>query len=275
MRKIKLALSLIVIGLIMFVLVMTFNGWNFKNLSKQEYVMNTYEITEDFESIIIDVTTADVKILPSTDNQCKIEIYEDKSNPHKAEATNKTLTIEKQKSKNFSIFNFESSKITVYLPNQQYKSLLIEVTTGDIDLDTVNVESLDFYVTTGDVSVKNVNCSETVIINSNTGKTDLTNINCKNLKANGTTNNAILNNIIAIEKLEIRITTGDVTLNNCDAAEIYIKVTTGNVSGNLLTGKIFDVQTTTGNKNVPATTGGMCKIEATTGDISITVSQSE
>ena len=275
MRKIKLALSLIVIGLIMFVLVMTFNGWNFKNLSKQEYVMNTYEITEDFESIIIGVTTADVKILPSTDNKCKIEIYEDKSNPHKAEVTNKTLTIEKQKSNVFSIFNFESSKITAYIPNQQYKSLFIEVTTGDIDLDTVNVESLDFYVTTGDVSVKNVNCSETVIINSNTGKTDLTNINCKNLKVNGTTNNAILNNVIASEKLELRITTGDITLNNCDAAEIYIKVTTGDVSGNLLTGKTFDVHTTTGDKNVPGTTGGICKIESTTGDINITVSQSE
>ena len=117
MRKIKIALRLIVIALVIFVLAMALNKWSFKNFSNQKYTTNTYEITENFENIIIDITTADIKILPSADDKCKIEAYEEIDRTHKVEAVNERLTITPPQQKLFpSIFNFDSPEITIYLP---------------------------------------------------------------------------------------------------------------------------------------------------------------
>ncbi len=313
MRKIKVALSLIAVALIIFVSVMIMNNWSFKSLSNQEYTTNTYEITDDFENIIINVLTADIEILPSNDDKCKVEAYEEINRTHKIEVVNQRLTITPPKKEIIPpIFNFDSPKITIYLPIKEYQilkidastgdalidkafsfnslnidvttgdvecyasckeNIIIKTTTGDIVLDNITASQIDLKATTGDVTVKNVNCTGDINVDLGTGKANLTNISCKNLSAKGTTEDTVLNNVIASEKLNIVRTTGDVLLNNCDASEIYIKVTTGDVTGNLLSDKTFDVHTTTGKQETPQTTGGPCKIDATTGDIIITVSQ--
>lgn len=296
MRKIKIALSLIIVGLIIFVSVMALNNWNFKKLSNTEYITNTYEIAQDFENITINITTADIKILPSTDEKCKIEAYEETNYTHKIEVINQTLTVTPPNKKIFhSIFNFETPKITIYLPTKEYQSLNIDITTSDLLIDSALIfkslninnttgdiesyaiikENININSTTGDITIKNATCSGDILIDISTGEINLTDIKCKNLTAKGTTNITTLNNVVANEKFDLERTTGDITLNNCDANEIYINVTTGDVKGNILTGKTFDVHTTTGNKNIPATSGGICKIDTTTGDIIITVSQSE
>lgn len=315
MRKVKLALCLIVFALIIFVAVMTANKWNFKRLSTKEYVTNTYEITEVFSNVQIKVETADVEILLSQDGKCKIEAYEEKERKHNVETSSQSLIINPPKKEILpSIFDFNDPKITIYLPKTEYELLSIDATTGDIKidseftfkfininvttgdvenlasvkenikiktttgdvtLDNISANNIDVSLTTGETVLNNVNSSGNITISKDTGKTTLTNIICSSLISNGTTGKITLNNVIATEKFDLKRTTGDITLNNCDANEIYIKVTTGDVKGNLLSGKSFDVNSTTGDKNVPNTTGGICKIDTTTGDIIITISQNE
>ena len=153
MKKIKVALCLIVVALIIFVLVMTLNNWNFKNFSNKEYITNTYEITENFYYISINVRTADIEILPSTDGKCKIEAYEEIDRTHKIEVANQALLITPpDKRVNLSIFNFDSPEIKIYLPNQEYETLNIDATTGDVVIDKAfSFNSINAEVTTGNV----------------------------------------------------------------------------------------------------------------------------
>ena len=49
---------LVVAGLLLFVGVMSVNGWDFSKISTSRYVENTYEISGTFENISINETTA-------------------------------------------------------------------------------------------------------------------------------------------------------------------------------------------------------------------------
>lgn len=311
MKKVKIAIILIILAFVIFALVMAFNQWNFKAMFEKDYITNTYEITENFSNIKIMVETTDVEILPSQDSKCKIEIYENAKYPHSAEVISGGLTITQPNKKiTNSLFNFGNPKITIYLPNSEYKaflavlatgdilidssfkfdlididvttgdvknyasvnqSLKIEATTGDITLENISAENINLSVSTGDITLKNTLASDNITLNISTGKADLTSVKCKYLSSKGTTGDIKLNNVIATESFNIKRTTGDVIFDSSDANEITVDVTTGDVLGTLLTGKKFSVDTTTGDKKVPGTTGGLCKIHTTTGDIIITI----
>ena len=174
---------------------------------------------------------------------------------------------------NYIGFNIDSPQITVYLPEAEYSSLVIEESTGDIDVSNgLKFKSIDISLSTGEVTVSNITCDGDITIDVSTGKTYLTDIVCKNLTSTGSTGDISLKNVISTEKIYIDRSTGDVTLEGSDAAEIFIKTSTGDVEGSLLTNKTFIAETNTGRCNVPnSITGGKCEITTNTGNIKISL----
>ncbi len=287
------AVSLIVIGAILFVGVMTMFGWNFRRLSTVEYVTKSYEITEDFKNILLDTDTADIEFLPSENKKTTVECYAYKNATHSVSVVNDTLTIELQdKIKNWFIgINFNTPKITVYMPKGEYGDLTVKATTGDvkvakdfkfgnaqisistgdIDFSATITNDVNLKTTTGDMQLNDVSAKQ-IDLSLSTGVIKLSNIKCDNLVSNGTTGDIRLSNVIVKEKLFVKRSTGDITLDSCDAGELYLKATTGDVKGSLLTDKIFVTKATTGDISVPqTTTGGKCEIKVTTGDINIEI----
>ena len=53
MKKVKIAIILIILAFVIFALVMAFNQWSFKAMFEKDYITNTYEITEGFSNIKI------------------------------------------------------------------------------------------------------------------------------------------------------------------------------------------------------------------------------
>ena len=138
-RKTKLWLimgaSLILIGCIIFAGVMTMLNFDFRKLSTSKYETNTYTITDKFSNILINTNTADITFALSDDDICKVESFEEKNIKHLVEVKDSTLTInvvDERKWFNYIGFDFYSPKLTVYLPKSEYKSLVIENSTGDI-----------------------------------------------------------------------------------------------------------------------------------------------
>lgn len=208
-------------------------------------------------------------------------------------------------------FNFDTPKITVYIPEGEYGKLSVKASTGDVEIPEVfkfksvdisvstddvknyafaledvkiktttgniciedaSIGLLDLTVSTGKVTVSGVTCEGDIAVGVSTGKTYLSNICCKNFTSSGSTGDISLNNVIATEKLSINRSTGDVKFDSSDAAEIYIETDTGDVTGSLLTDKVFITQTGTGKINVPKTVnGGRCEITTSTGDIKIDI----
>lgn len=308
--------SLVVTGCVIFGGVMGVLSWDFTKLSTGKYETNRYETDKKFENITIKTDTAELTFALSGDNKCIVECYEEEVK-HSVAVEGDTLVIDSIDNRSWLDhirINFGSPKITVYLPEGEYASLLIRADTGDIEIpedfsfkdvdislstgdvglyasasesiqikgstgdlcvENISAGSLDLSTSTGGITVSNVTCQGDTNIRVSTGKTVLTDVTCKNLTSGGSTGSITLNQVIAAETLSVNRSTGDVRFDSSDAAEIYVETDTGKVTGSLLTDKIFITRTDTGKVDVPkSVTGGRCEITTDTGDIKITVKQS-
>ena len=312
-----IATFLVIMGSLLFVGVIAMVKGDFTKLGTTRYVTNTYEIEDSFTGISVSTDTSDIELAVSQDGTCKVECYEEEIELHSVTVKDGILTVELQEGHGTSYYinnigiYVGTPKITIYLPEKEYISLIIDEFTGDVEIpgdftfknvdiatktgkvnffattnesvkikggtgavrvENISVGSLSLSLSTGRITVSGVRCDGDANIKVSTGKTVLTDMKCKNLIANGSTGNASLNNVIAIEKFSIERSTGDVRFTGCDAAEIYVKTDTGDVTGSLLSDKVFITDTDTGSVNVPNTqTGGKCEITTDTGDIEIAI----
>lgn len=307
-------LSLILVVCIIMIGVMSANNWDFSKLSTSKYETNIYELQEDFNAISIFSDTADITFLPSNSTKCQVVCREYANTSHAVGINSDTLqikTVDTRKWYEYIGINFDKIAITVYLPKTEYTSLLIEESTGDIeipsafrfenvdislstgdvdfsasatgtikihastgDIDVENISAgvLDLAVSTGDIAVSNVNCQEDIRIEVTTGDAELSDILCENLTSTGDTGDLQIKNVIASDKFSIERNTGNVKFIACDAAEILVTTDTGHVTGSLLSDKVFIITTDTGWVDVPKTVnGGKCEITTDTGNIKITV----
>ena len=309
-----LATILIIIGFSIFMIAMSINKWDFSKLGSSKYETNIYEITEEFDDIIINSDTFDICFELSNDNTCKVIYVEEEKYKHDIDVQNNKLNIDLINNKKWYDnirFGFINTKITIYLPNNKYNSLFIDLSTGDIEipnqfqfymidinlstgdvkcmanvtsninittsagdvkLSDLSTNNINISTSTGTVKLKNVNCGENININDTTGDVKLENIKCDNITSSGSTSDVLLKNVIVINKIDIKRSTGDVRFELSDAKEIKVITTTGNIRGTLLTEKIFITDSNTGDIEVPKSlTGGLCEIKTNTGDIVISI----
>jgi DUF4097 and DUF4098 domain-containing protein YvlB len=282
--------------------------------SLSDYETNIHKINEEFDNISIKTDTADIAFVPSNDGMCRVACYEEAKISHSVEVQNGTLTVNVVNNKKWYDYigvNIDSPKITVYLPESEYSSLIIEESTGDIEIskdfgfnnidislstgdikcyasaaetikiatstgdifaESISAGSLDITVSTGNVTVSSATCEGDITVGVSTGDVYLTDIVCKNLISTGSTGDISINNVISTGKITIERSTGDVMLDRSDATELFITTTTGKVEGSLLTDKVFIAKTNTGRIDVPSSiTGGKCEITTRTGDIRISI----
>lgn len=308
------ATSLLAVGLLLFTGAMIALDFDFAKLSTVKYETKTYEISEDFSKISIDADNTEIEFVLANNEQCKIVCMEEEKVKYSATVKDGTLTIDTVDTRKWYEHigvSFGKSKMTVYLPKAEYASLLIEgstggieipkdfafetididastgdvacyasasewmkitLSTGDICVENISAGALDLSVTTGKVTASDINCKGDITVDVSTGKTRLTDVSCKNVISSGSTGDILLKNVISTENFSIERSTGDITLEGSDAAELYVITSTGDVTGTLLSEKVFITETNTGSVNVPNTvTGGKCEITTSTGDIQIDI----
>lgn len=310
-----IASALLIAGAIIFTGVLVMIKFDFSKLSTVRLETNTYEIVGSFKNISISTIDSDVEFVLSDDGVCRAVCDEPQRMKHAVDVRDDTLFIdvtdERRWYDHIGIFGLRSPKVTVYLPSEEYHSLLISsrtgdtkipsgfvfrgvdisattgdvrffadtagaldirVTTGDVRIENVSAASVTLSVSTGDIRASGINCSEDMLIKVTTGEAKLSGVTCKNLSSTGSTGDIELTDVVAFEKFHITRSTGDVEFKRSDAAEIYVKVSTGDVEGTLLTEKIFVTDTSTGSVKVPQTvSGGKCEIKTSTGDIKISI----
>ena len=289
------ATSLIFIGLVSFVSLMSACDWDFTELGTVKHETNTYEINEEFSNISINADTEDIVFLPSDDGKSKVVCIEETNLKHSVAVENGTLVVDRVNERKWYDYigvNIGSSEITVYIPQEEYAKLSVNGSTGDVSItddfgfasigikastgtvrvENVSADSLEIAVSTGRVTVSDVDCKDEINVGVSTGEAVITDTHCKTFISNGNTGEIYLKNVLSDEKFDIERSTGDVEFENCDAHEIYIKTDTGDVEGSLLSGKTFVARSGTGDIEVPkSTNGGRCEITTDTGDIEIDI----
>ena len=233
--------------------------------------------------------------MPSTDGKCRVVCAEMPKITHSVSVKDSTLVIETKDSRkwyDYIGFFIGDMRMTVYLPQNEFKSLLMKTDTGDIEIpenfsfENVNIESdtadIDFLADasmdvklstdTGDVTVNSVFSNGDIYVDTDTGDITLTDIKCNKLTAESDTGKISMNSAVAKDSFSIENNTGDVVFEKCDAQKMFVETDTGDVKGTLLSDKVFITETSTGNVNVPKTTsGGRCEITTSTGNIKIEI----
>lgn len=284
------ALILILVGTIITTVTMCRNNWNVPGSVDSNKVTQTYEISENFDSIYMKVETADVSFVPSNNSRCTIVISDNENTTYNVGVKNRTLCIEKLKQSGFYV-EFGSPTVIVYLPRTEYKDLNaigstgnidipstfsfnridVEMTTGDISCSASASESISLRVSTGEIDLSSTSAKD-IYLHVSTGKIEAKDVNCSTFSSDGSTGRIELEDVLVSGLMRIVRSTGDVWLDKCDAGEIEIETNTGDISGSLRSEKIFIVRSDTGRIEVPETlTGGKCKIISDTGNIDITI----
>ena len=289
--------------------------WDFRKLSTVKYETNTYDISEEYKGICVITDTADVILIPSEDGKTRVVCYEETKAKHSVSVSKDGVLQIKIKDDRAWYdhigFNYDTCRISVYIPAKEYESLSVDgktgdvkipksfgfknvsvfgstsdvecyasvtetlkvhLSTGDIFVRDTNIGSMELKVSTGDIRVSRVDCGGKVDVAVTTGDVRFESLSCGSLFSKGSTGEITLNKVIVTGKLSIERSTGDVELERSDASEIFIKTSTGDVEGSLLSEKVFIYRTDTGDVRIPHTTsGGKCEIETSTGDIEIKI----
>ena len=289
------AACLVLLGIGVFTAAVAAMDFDLTNLSDHKFEGKTYEVEGDFENITVDTTISAVTFMPSTDGKCRVVCAEMPKITHSVSVKDSTLVIETKDSRkwyDYIGFFIGDMQMTVYLPQNEFKSLIMKTDTGDIDIpenfsfenasiesDTANIDfladaSMDVKLSTdtGDITVKSVVSDGDVYLETDTGKITLADVKCNKLTAESDTGKISLIGTVAKDSFSIENNTGGVRFEKCDAGEIFVETDTGSVTGTLLSDKVFITETSTGNISVPKTTsGGRCEITTATGNIKIEI----
>lgn len=253
-----------------------------------------YEINDKFSDIEIITDTADIEVILSENLNTSVVCAEQKNINHSVRVKDNTLLIkvdDNRKWYEYININFGKTKITIYLPKNEYGELFIDSDTGNINIpnnfnfnsidiidDTGNVknyasvnDNIKIKTSTGNIHIENINAN-IIDLSASTGNIKIVNAKCVDLLSKVDTGNVLLKNVVATEKFIIETDTGDVKFVASDASDIFVKTDTGNVTGSLLTDKVIFAESDTGNIDVPKIIADeKCEITTDTGDIKITI----
>ncbi len=268
--------------------------FSWENFNPVEMKSGTFEITDDFTSIDIDVLSENVKFFPAEDGVCKV-VYRSSAEVN-ATVRDGALVIESFREEifPFSIGSWETPYMNLYLPRKSYKTLSIKTESGDVyvfpvfsevqhavfdcasgDINFIGTisESLIAKTISGNILIREPN-AKTVRTVSTSGDIWLSGVHATEISVESTSGDIKFDTVTAKEKLTAETTSGDIELY-CDAGALFLKTVSGDVEGTLGSAKQYVTKTTSGTVRVPPSdkSAGVCEITTTSGDIRIKESE--
>lgn len=269
------AASLVIVGLVMFVTVMSKYQWDFTKLNTKKYETNTYVISEEFSSISMNTDTADIVFELSDDGKCKVECYEEEKTKHSVSVQNDTLVINVIDNKpwyDYIGINFSSPKITIYLPKAEYTSLSVNESTGAIEVPKdFKFEDVDITLSTGDVDFS-ASASNVIKIKTSTGNIHVENISAGLLDLTASTGKVTASDVTCMGDVAVSVSTGKTYLTDITCKNVISSGSTGNISfKNVIAEEKFSVTRSTGDVSFDGSDATEIFIETDTGDITGTL----
>ena len=275
MKKMKIAmlLSAIVIaaGLILTLVGILIMRFDWKRLDFSRYQSKNHEISEDFNSISINVNTADVILRLSKDGVCRVSCFEDEQRPHTVTVQNGTLQIGAAASKwyhHINLFNFNEPSVTVSLPKAAYDALQIKTNTGDVTLPgELSFANATVECDTGDVSWQAA-VVDTLSVTTDTGDIEITGVSPSKLSAKTQTGDVSVGESKIAEALEVFTHTGEVELLAIECGALTVVSDTGDVElKDLIAVGAISITTDTGGVALDACDAAAITVRTDTGDV--------
>lgn len=269
------AAALIVVGLVIFLGGMVALNFDFTKLNLAKYETNTYEVSADFEKIVIDVDTTEIEFVRSDDGQCRIVCFEKEREKHSAAVKDGTLTVETldtRKWYDYIGFSIGSPKLTVYLPQEKYASLSISTHTGDIEIpNAFTFEDLTVSGTTADVECR-ASVSSEMNIKLSTGDIAVNETNVGALALSVTTGRIEVSSVTCDGAMEVSTTTGGTKLCDVTCQSLTSRGDTGRVTlKNVIASDLISIERGTGDVVFDGSDAGQLLVKTGTGHVTGTL----
>lgn len=261
------AFSLMVLGVAVFAVSIFLNG----GFEMKKYLTKTYDNLDSFNDIYINVNTADINFLKSTDEKVKVVCYEEEKEPHIVEVKGGKLSIEVQNNKKWydyiNFIGFRSTNITVYLPSKEFGALSVKCSTGAVNINKdFTFSTIEINGSTGDV-----NClasANDIKIHISTGDIEVNGVTAKNLDLKVSTGEIEVENASVENDIKIKFSTDDTSLQKVTANNLTINGGTGDIdlSNVVLSGKM-NITASTGDVHFLKCDASEIKVKVSTGDV--------
>lgn len=268
--------ALLIVGLGMAAVSLVSVGSDYNKLVKQNtYEEKTYDVTEDFKNISMEIGSHDINILRSDDKDAHFVCSESDQIKYDVQVKNNTLFIKEKANKIFNFsFVFDQYPIVskLYLPKDTYEIVSCRLGSGDITItEKFSFDELSFKVGSGDIVVSDASCKNKFSADASSGKLKITNTLSQGSFYARTGSGDI--DLTACEGMtfEVKTGSGDISLSSCDGTSISMSTGSGDITGTVKTAKTFDAKAGSGDVRVPVDgNGGTCTIRTGSGDIKIT-----
>ena len=274
-RRLKIwliaAASLMVVGGIIFVGVMTVFKWDFKRLSTKKLVTNTHTVAEAFTSISVNTDTAEVVLVPSNGDACAVVCHEYEKELHSVKVADGTLKIELQDTRKWYDYigiNFGTSKITVYIPKGEYGALTVKTQTGSTTVpQDFRFESIKVTQSTGHIKCY-ASASGAVGLKTTTGHIRVKGITAGAMDISVSTGEIRVRSATVDGDIKLKASTGDAELTDVTCKNMVSSGSTGDLSleNVVLSGSLLDKRST-GDVELEGFDAAELVITTDTGDV--------
>lgn len=204
-----------------------------KSHEHSQIVTRTHELEESFNNIKVDIETANLEFIATTDGTAKVVCEEKENIEHKVSISDGVLTIHYEEHikwyERMFNFNWRTEKVKVYMPTTISGDVNIELSTGAVKIpDDFKFENLSVKCSTGLVNVE-ASVNEKLTISSSTGDVTIKDLSAKNIEAKASTGDFLVENVEVEEKILLNASTGHLVLKNVTANDFESKTSTGYV----------------------------------------------
>ena len=267
-----IAISLILIGGIVFVGVMANGEWDFKKLSTVTYETNEYDIVEEYKNITVKTNTADILIVPNKAQETRIVCCEENSEKHSVGVEDGCLKIEVVETKKWYEHigvNFGAPKITVYIPQGEYGALDIETSTGKVKISKeFKFENIDILCDTGDVT-DFASATGAVKIKTSTGGIMVKDISAHALSLSVSTGKVTVLNAMIEEDVQVGVSTGKTNITNAKCKNLTSGGDTGDITlKDVVALEKISMERSTGDVEFERSDAAEISVSTDTGDVS-------
>lgn len=295
MRKSKkiaiiIALILIASGILLCGVSLAAAKLNFKQMFDVKYGTKIHAITQDFSSINIDVSSADIAFIVSPDGESRVECYENDRRTHIVGIEGGALTIRDKRIFNvfnFISFSFSKPRVTLYLSRTDFDALTINAETSLVVVpQEFSFKNTTISTDTGDVSYRATTSGE-LSIKATTGRIMVSGVSPASIKLKASTGSVSLMSArvagdvsirtstgrmhieeVECQSLEAVSTTGDKGISDVKCQNLYVESSTGYVHlTNVIASDRLDIEADTGRVILDGCDAASIKIETDTGDV--------
>lgn len=245
------AASLVALGILVFGGVMAVFNWDIFKFTTRKYETNTYEISDEFNSLNVNTDTSDIVFLASDNDKCQVVCYEEEKSKHSVGVENGALSVNMVDTRKWydhiNIGFSEKPTITVYLPKTKNISLQVKRSTGNVELSKdIIFESIDISGSTGRVKCYS-SANGTIKIKSSTGDIHLESLSAGAFELSASTGDITASAIACAGDINIDTSTGDIKLDALTCKNLASTASTGEVFlKDVIASERFDINTDTG-----------------------------